>query len=70
MKMRSSVRKLHISVRNATEAQHIYLMLLGFITNWIYCSVFLHLSVFFIIIAPIFMWWKYIFLVYLLLILF
>lgn len=42
MKMgkRRPVRKFHISMRNATEAQHIYLMLWGVIANWILCSVF------------------------------
>ena len=39
-KERRPVRKFQISMRNATEAQHIYLMLWGVIANWILCSVF------------------------------
>lgn len=39
-KERRPVRNLHISMRNATEAQYIYLMLWGVIAYWILCSVF------------------------------
>lgn len=39
-KERRPVRKFHISMRNATEAQHVYLMLWGVIGNWILCFVF------------------------------
>lgn len=60
-KERRPVRNLHISMRNATEAQYIYVMLWGVIANWVLCSVFFFLlSLYFTITVQIFTEQKYI----------